>query len=457
MNSIGEFFAKLGFDVDDKKLKQFDEGMKGLTTSFLAVVGGAFAAAEAIKAITANSIQSAQQLHNVSQQTGIAEDSIYSLAYAANHFNSSLPLEEAANQAQRLAENIKNIQKGSGDSSGYYWLGLRAKINSDGALDTDDLLRQLRQSYQEKYKQNPMQFTSAITSMGFDARILDTLKSTDAEFEKALQNAKQSQQIRDANAALGNSFNDLSVAIKQATDAMVAKYAPALMEITKTLQQNHPEMLAAVGAFQQMLPILLQLGEALAIIKFLGGFEVLAVSGGLIAGLTKLAIPLALIAGAVYEINKEKKEGHSDISDALEGVGVKIDRTPAGTRNRQLHSFGMIPDYSIPDNQRVTMGQYFRKLFGLSSPGTPADSGGSNEEDRLHKRLGTLFNQPPAAYTAPIGGAGAATPGNQSVNMNNNFYIDSKEDPDMVAKKVDEMLKRNWNHSLADINNGAVY
>ncbi len=454
MNSIGEFFAKLGFDVDDKKLKQFDEGMKGLGASFLAVVGGAFAAAEAIQAMTADSRQSAQQFHNISEQSGIAEDSIYRLAYAANHFNSSLSFEDAANQAQRIAENIKNIQKGVGDSSGYYWLGIRAKINDQGAVDLDDLTRQMRKAYEEKYALNPMQFTSAAASIGYDPKMLDTLKASNDEFGRTIANAKQSQQIRDANLALANSFNDLSVAINQATQSMVAGLAPALTSLTKSLKEDSPEILAAVGMFDSFLPVLLKLGEALAILKFLGGFEALAVGGTVVGGILAFAAAITTLLGALYEIEKYMKHGRNDITDLIQAVGGKFENTPAAAKKRQLYSAGQAPDYFSP-GKKVTMREYFHNLFYGS--GTPEDNGGQ-DEDRLHRKLGELFNQPPAAYTSPIGGnSGTNSTSSHNVEMNNNFYIDSKEDPQTVAKKVDEMLKRNWNHSLSDINNGVTY
>lgn len=448
-SQIGEFFAKLGFDVDDKKLKDFEKGMERLTPTFLGVAGGALAAASAIRDITAHSIESAQQMHNISEQTGEAEDSVRSLSYAMNKFNPSINITDYANSLQRVGENLNNIFTGRGDSSPFAKLGLapRDYLNADKTINVLKLIQDLRKRAQEgRYDANKAYFTTQITEMGLMGQSIDTLKAKEVDFQKALQDGYQSQQVREANLQLGNSFNNLQQAMDNATADLVSKWAPGLEKLSEKIKEQPPAFLAFAGAANTLWPTLEKVGEALIFMKVFG-----------IASMRALAAEALLLAArfapliAIYELWANRKEIGAYVDKSFKQHSDDLEK-----RKKGLPTSGDIDGENF--HKRIL------SWFGISSSDSKTSPTTSDDQPAqpgaLPTRLSNLLKgnlTPASAYAAP-GGNSTNNSSAQTVNQNININIDSTEDTNTVARKTVEHLNAQQRRATnLQIGNGSVY
>jgi len=69
---LGELFMTLGFDVDDKKLKEFDASVKSVAGSMAKTVAVVTGALYAIDRFTAGTIRNATAMASFNNQTGLS-------------------------------------------------------------------------------------------------------------------------------------------------------------------------------------------------------------------------------------------------------------------------------------------------------------------------------------------------------------------------------------------------
>lgn len=81
---VRELFAKLGFKVDDKGAKEFDEKMDELKGTLVKVGAAAVAAAAAVGAMVHQVVQQADLIDKASQATGVNAQELQRLKYAAD-------------------------------------------------------------------------------------------------------------------------------------------------------------------------------------------------------------------------------------------------------------------------------------------------------------------------------------------------------------------------------------
>jgi hypothetical protein len=106
---VRELFAKLGFKVDDKGAKEFDERMDKLKDTLVKVGAAAAAAAAAVGAMVSQVVRQADLIDKASQATGVNTDSLQRLKYAADLSSVSFEKLQASlgflNRAAFLAAN----------------------------------------------------------------------------------------------------------------------------------------------------------------------------------------------------------------------------------------------------------------------------------------------------------------------------------------------------------------
>lgn len=115
--SIGQLFVDLGFDVDDKKLKEFTQNFKDAGTQ-------AQQYAEQIKGFSALPLANAVAMKNFAEQTGASAQALQQWVQAARLANPALNIERATASYQRFQRQFTEIAQGRGASGVLAQLGI---------------------------------------------------------------------------------------------------------------------------------------------------------------------------------------------------------------------------------------------------------------------------------------------------------------------------------------------
>ena len=115
--SIGELFVSLGFDVDDGRLKSFNEGIKTASGELLKLSAIATGGVYALNAFLEGSINRAFGIKNFSTETGQATEGLQRFQSVVNQVNAAVSTTEAAAKYRALANAMTDIsQQGGGGS-----------------------------------------------------------------------------------------------------------------------------------------------------------------------------------------------------------------------------------------------------------------------------------------------------------------------------------------------------
>lgn len=158
--NIGELFISLGFDVDDKTLKGFNDEIKNAASGMLKLAG-VTASVAGFGAILTGASDAAIRLRNLTAEFGYSARGAQEWAAVLHQVNPLVSLEQGVSSYQKIAEYILSVQKGGGafalNALGVQWkdgmtpediirglqAGLPGAINNWGRGRTNDFLREI--------------------------------------------------------------------------------------------------------------------------------------------------------------------------------------------------------------------------------------------------------------------------------------------------------------------------
>ena len=180
-NVIKEFLVGLGFKVDEKGLKKFNEGIAGATKSVLALVAGIEGATLAIGAAVAKFATNMEALYFASQRTGASAANLKAADLAAQNLGAS------AGAAVRAIEGIAKFMRDNPGGEGWLKsLGIQTRDAKGNLRDTSDILVSLGQ----KLKDMPWYQAKAYGQvLGIDDDTLRAIMSGD--FAAQLENQRR--------------------------------------------------------------------------------------------------------------------------------------------------------------------------------------------------------------------------------------------------------------------------
>lgn len=170
--NIGELFVDLGFDVDDKKLKEFNQSIKDGAGEMLKMSAIATGAVYALNAFFENSGQKAVAFRQFTMETGFASEALQKWQTLIHLTNPNVGIEEAANGYKKLAQTLIDIRQGKGNSGALAMLG----VTYDTNMTPEKVLEQVAAHAQEVIKQNGVGFfTDKLNSIGIGAGAINAL------------------------------------------------------------------------------------------------------------------------------------------------------------------------------------------------------------------------------------------------------------------------------------------
>ncbi len=224
--NIGELFVSLGFDVDDKKLKEFNTQIKDGLVDMLKLSAAAAGAVYAINAFVEGSVRSATAMRNFNAETGDSVEALQKWQVVSVLKNSAASADQVTASFRAMASSIADVTMGKGNPGTFAMLG----ISDVRGMDVKDVLEKLRVNFAKNVQTWGLtQTVDLMKSIGFDPAMLQALKLGNDEFEKLANNRILSPETRERLVDLGNAISDFSQQWQQAKSQLSADMAPGLI------------------------------------------------------------------------------------------------------------------------------------------------------------------------------------------------------------------------------------
>jgi len=176
---VGELFVALGFDVDDKQLKDFNQEVKNGMTGLLKMVGVMSGAAFAVNAFVSGAVRTSVELKNFREETGYASDDVERFYNVIGRLNSNVSFEQTIGAFRALSDTISQAKFGQGAIGQAGMLGL----NDIGNMNPMDVINRLRENYSRNVGLYGADRTRDLMSeLGLTSEFIQAIKATNQEF-----------------------------------------------------------------------------------------------------------------------------------------------------------------------------------------------------------------------------------------------------------------------------------
>lgn len=259
--NVGELFVSLGFDVDDKKLKEFNNGIKTTANELLklaAIATGGVGAYDNFFGFLNRSIA----IKNFQTETGQAAEGLQRFQSVVNQVNASISTQEAAGKYRALANAMTDIsQQGGGGSlarltGGAFHVGMKE----------EDVIEAIRNYKQQFINENG----GGQIGIAAHARLLDAVglgAGTERAFDmsggqyRAMSDfAVRSQSSIESGTRLANMIALLNQKWQVFVDNLLANWAPTFIRWSDQIEKS----------FEKWLPILIKLTDQIGGLQTIG-------------------------------------------------------------------------------------------------------------------------------------------------------------------------------------------
>lgn len=425
--NIGELFIALGFDVDDKKLKEFKDEVKDGVEGLLKMSAVAAGALYAVNAFVAGSIQSATAMRNFHLQTNLSVDSLQRWQIAARMANTAMTNEQVTSTIQALQNSISDVTQGRGPSGQFSRLG----INVIGK-DAFQVLEEMRANFQANVqKWGYVQTVNLMKETGIDPALINAILLTRSAFDKLADNKLLSPEYQQRLVALGTAFTDLSQRWSLFQGQLAADWAPSIIQgIDKVLPylKDFSESLMAVGKaigiFYNSLSPEMKAG-------------IIAFAVALYVAYAPLTATFVALAAAIWDVGRALRglpsEGGWLLLKILNLMHSE-DGSPIAELKKKLSAAGNGTAENIfPQGQGDARASAVPEEFWKSTlyhPSQELQRASAFNYNNLQKMM------------------------SQIVNQTNNFEINSTADPAAIANQVASFVQRERNHAFDLIDYG---
>jgi hypothetical protein len=222
--NIGAFFVTLQIE-GARALAKLEPTLNKVAKATVGLNIALAGTALAFDRFVSGTVASANQVSDFVLQTELATKSLNEWASVAQKVNQGLNFNLVTQNIENLQKKLTDIQIGRGDIAPFQLLGI--DVMGKNAFQ---VLEQLKT--QVKGLDNALA-TNLIEQLGLDARFLDVLRLTNAEFDELKGNFfLDSKQIAVVT-EMGRSINNLKTTLLSLKDQAVAKLAPSVIKLFK--------------------------------------------------------------------------------------------------------------------------------------------------------------------------------------------------------------------------------
>lgn len=243
---IGELFVALGFDVDDQKLKTFNENMQtgvDVAGKFTLAAAGA---AGALGALISNAAKQTVSLQNFNLQTGNAIEGVAKFASVVQKTNPAETFESGLTAAKALNEYLTNASKG-GSATELNMLGVLYKPG----MNNQDVISQLHETLPEVLKRTDKRIVSQwIQTVFGDAGVIGALNIPGTVYDKIGESGLLDPEKEKSLRQFADSVAKLDTAWQHFEHTIGSEFAPAFT----TAMDGLTKLLGKIEEMDQKLP-----------------------------------------------------------------------------------------------------------------------------------------------------------------------------------------------------------
>lgn len=297
--SIGELFVSLGFDVDDGKLKAFNDSIKTASTELLKLSAIATGGIYSLNAFLEGSIGRAFNLKNFQIETGQATEGLQRFQSVVNQVNGAISTSEAAARYRALADAMTDISQAGGGGSlarltgGAFHIGMKE----------EDVIEAIRNYKQQFIRENGggqigvAAHARLLEQIGLGAGTEKAFDLSQAQYNAISQPFIRSDETIAGTVKLGNAIEKLNQEWDKFKDDLVGDWADnliaAMHRVEDFIKDFRLSLIAVLNEWQKWPDIIKTASEIL-----LATLAIWAVPFG-----TTLAVVTA-IGAAIWDIGR---------------------------------------------------------------------------------------------------------------------------------------------------------
>lgn len=373
---VGELFIALGFQVDNAKLKEFNDKLEAGQKSLAKVGAGAAAAVYGINRFLNSSVKGAESLRNYREQTGYATEELYKFFRVAERVNTDVTLDNVISTYSNLASAIGNATRGI-LPEGALWNELGNAIYGS---NPDEIINKIREKmpsllarYESKGGGGRKRLVDDLEEMGISADIAQALMASQSQWDTFRNLPTPTEQQLEAMERMAQTYKEFSQNYEMFKWRMSERIAPHFQNFVEFVSTKAVPVLEefTLKLAEQIQPKLQEFAQNMGTV-FSAMYETLQGSGikidestGLIGALVLLYAKLNplrwVIVGtivALNELGKIMKGEDSWLSslnweDQKDSWAALLAKVPAlkdtdFVKNR-LKSMGLSPEDFGPD------------------------------------------------------------------------------------------------------------
>ncbi len=237
--NIGELFVALGFDVDDGKLKEFNEKVVAGRNELLKISAVATGAVYALNAFAEQSVNNAIAIRNLTNEVGANGEAVSRWQALVRATNPAMSADDAIASYKRLSDYLRDASLGKGAGS-LNMLG----VNYFNGMTNEQAIAQIKAALpgaEQRFSKS--QISGFLTDILGTSGVLNALRMTDSEAERLTAGRFRTQAQIDELAKLGDKLNDVSIQWDNFKTRMTAQWAPSAITEIDRFQQKIQELI----------------------------------------------------------------------------------------------------------------------------------------------------------------------------------------------------------------------
>jgi len=284
--TIKEYLVSIGFNVDEKSLSKFNNGLKSAAKSAAVIGTAAVAAAGIVTKVISDVAKSFDETRQLSQRVNATANEIKELGYVASVSGSSI---EAANRSfeglnRTAGEAALNIGRGA---TAFKELGLSAKKQNGDLKTTGELMAEVGDKIKDLSSQEQV---AVLTRLGIDPTLVKTLtgdiKGLKSEFNSLYKSVGiNAEKAGEQSEAFNDSVTKLSFVFDTLKKSIALKFMPQIKvgidSLRKFMVENAPKIIQSI---MPIVDVILRISGAF--LKITG--RIAQVAGVIITWFTKL-------------------------------------------------------------------------------------------------------------------------------------------------------------------------
>ena len=412
--NVGEIFIALGFDVDDGKLKDFQEKVQGLNKDLIKASAVAAGAVFSLMAFVDGSVRGARALKNFQDQTGSSARELQKWQIAARLSDIGMSADETQSSLMSLSKSLADITMGGGDAGAFGMFG----VDIDGK-DAFDVLEDLRGMLDTNIARfGEQQTVGLLQRMGLDPRFISLLKTSSEEMERYRKELTLSEKSQMRLLELGKAVEFFKAKLGFMKDQFVSIISPQVIEFFKNILIVIEQFIGWLDKMTQGFKNLKQAHPYMtAFFSVLYGWLILV-----LVPFGKLVLFPALLLAAFNDLGAYLRGEDSWIGWLIKKM-EELDRWLGEIPKKIKDMFDLSGQFSDKPVSKLKFGENF---WNVTFPDNVASGAGGKSETK-------------------------------ETNFNNTYNINGTAPAADVAAEITKRQQDQFNYSLTDANSGSVY